>query len=190
MFNDLFKTLKNLNNLGLRSYSSKIIDLIKTASEEECPPATQDLDLNLKNRNIAFQKYDYGPSDPRLDFKESVDVSDIKYDKPMLYSDEENDVFLDKEDLRKSPNYSFWERLMGIYNMDDERAVLNQRCGNCAAFVITSKMKECIESAIDEADAANTAMAGELGYCQFLKFKCAAARTCQSWVGGGPIKDE
>lgn len=190
MFNELFKALKNLNNLGLRSYSSKIIDLIKTASEEECPPATQNLDLNLKNRNLAFQKYDYGPSDPRLDFKENVDVSEIKYDKPILYSDEENDVFLDKEDFRGSPNYSFWKRLMDIYNMDDERAVLNQRCGNCAAFVITSKMKECIESAIDEADAANTAMAGELGYCQFLKFKCAAARTCQSWVGGGPIKDE
>jgi len=24
---------------------------------------------------------------------------------------------------------------------------------------------------------------------QLLKFKCAAARTCQAWVSGGPIKD-
>ena len=190
MFNDLFKALKHLNKSNLKEYSKEILGLIKASSNNECPDATQDLDLNLKNRNIAFKKYDYGPSDPRLDFKEDVDVSDIKYDKKMLYSDEEKDVFLEKEDLQKSPNYSFWERLMDIYNMDDERAVLNQRCGNCAAFVITSKMKDCIESAIDEADAANTAMAGELGYCQFLKFKCAAARTCQSWVGGGPIKDE
>jgi hypothetical protein len=30
--------------------------------------------------------------------------------------------------------------------------------------------------------------AGELGYCRFLKFKCAAARTCDAWVVGGPIK--
>ena len=28
---------------------------------------------------------------------------------------------------------------------------------------------------------------GEIGYCRFLKFKCAAARTCQAWVSGGPI---
>ena len=32
--------------------------------------------------------------------------------------------------------------------------------------------------------------AGELGYCRFLKFKCAAARTCDAWVVGGPITDE
>ena len=190
MFKDLFKTIKYLNKHNLDEDSKEVLKLIKASSDDECPEATQDLDLNLKNRNIAFKKYDYGPSDPRLDFKENVDVSDIKYDKPMLYSSEVTDVFLQKEALQKSPNYSFWKRLMEIYNMDDERAVLNQRCGNCAAFVITSKMKKCIESAIDEADAANTAMAGELGYCQFLKFKCAAARTCQSWVGGGPIKDE
>jgi hypothetical protein len=31
--------------------------------------------------------------------------------------------------------------------------------------------------------------AGELGYCRFLKFKCAAARTCDAWVVGGPITD-
>jgi len=28
---------------------------------------------------------------------------------------------------------------------------------------------------------------GQLGYCRFLKFKCAAARTCDTWVVGGPI---
>jgi len=32
--------------------------------------------------------------------------------------------------------------------------------------------------------------AGQLGYCRFLKFKCAAARTCDAWVIGGPIKDK
>jgi len=31
--------------------------------------------------------------------------------------------------------------------------------------------------------------AGQLGYCRFLKLKCAAARTCDAWVVGGPITD-
>jgi hypothetical protein len=32
--------------------------------------------------------------------------------------------------------------------------------------------------------------AGKLGYCRMLKFKCAAARTCDAWVVGGPITDD
>ena len=28
-----------------------------------------------------------------------------------------------------------------------------------------------------------------LGYCQLFKFKCAATRTCDAWLHGGPIRD-
>ena len=28
-----------------------------------------------------------------------------------------------------------------------------------------------------------------LGYCQLFKFKCAACRTCDAWLYGGPIRD-
>ena len=41
----------------------------------------------------------------------------------------------------------------------------------------------------DEAPTEPIIKVGEIGYCRFLKFKCAAARTCQAWVSGGPIKD-
>ena len=41
-----------------------------------------------------------------------------------------------------------------------------------------------------EKDAWDTIEAGKLGYCTFLKFKCAGSRTCNSWVVGGPIKDK
>ena len=27
-----------------------------------------------------------------------------------------------------------------------------------------------------------------LGYCQLFKFKCAATRTCDAWLHGGPIR--
>jgi len=30
----------------------------------------------------------------------------------------------------------------------------------------------------------------DLGYCQLFKFKCAAARTCDAWLHGGPIRDQ
>ena len=41
-----------------------------------------------------------------------------------------------------------------------------------------------------EKDAWETIEAGKLGYCTFLKFKCAGSRTCDAWVVGGPIKDK
>jgi hypothetical protein len=62
-------------------------------------------------------------------------------------------------------------------------------CGNCAAFDITSKTLSCIEEGIGE-DAVETIDAGQLGYCKFLKFKCASERTCDAWVTGGPITDK
>ena len=34
------------------------------AIEQGCPPATQNIDLNLKNRKKAIDEYDYGPMDP------------------------------------------------------------------------------------------------------------------------------
>lgn len=33
----------------------------------KCPLATQDIEVNLENRNRAFAKYGYGPANPELD---------------------------------------------------------------------------------------------------------------------------
>ena len=76
--------------------SIRLLDILSEAEDKGCPLPTQNIDLNLKNRNIAFKKYNYGPTEPII-------------------------------------------------------------------------------------------KVGEIGYCRFLKFKCAAARTCQAWVSGGPI---
>jgi hypothetical protein len=32
--------------------------------------------------------------------------------------------------------------------------------------------------------------AGDLGYCEAFDFKCAASRTCDAWIAGGPVTDE
>lgn len=36
----------------------------------DCPPATQDISLNLKNRQSCIDKANYGPANPNIDDKE------------------------------------------------------------------------------------------------------------------------
>lgn len=123
--------------------------------QTKCPIATQDIDVNLKNRKKAIDEYMYGPLDPN------------------------------------QPNEEYWQEIAAEWNMDDIEQSKSARCGNCAAFDITKKMKSCIANGIGSepgSDAMDTIDAGTLGYCKFLKFKCAAKRTCSAWVEGGPIK--
>lgn len=90
------------------------------------------------------------------------------------------------------PNEDFWQRLADKWNTNDIESVKASRCGNCAAFDITDRMQDCIARGIGSepgSDPMSTIDAGTLGYCKFLKFKCAAKRTCDAWVEGGPIKD-
>jgi len=30
----------------------------------------------------------------------------------------------------------------------------------------------------------------DVGYCNFLHFKCAGTRSCKSWISGGAIDDK
>ena len=133
-----------------------LINLIE-AIEKGCPPATQSIDLNLKNRQKAIEEYHYGPLNPN------------------------------------EPNEEYWAELADKWNTDDIESVMQNRCGNCAAFNITGKMLDCIAQGIGEepgSDPHDTVDAGQLGYCKFLKFKCAAKRTCDAWVEGGPVTDD
>jgi hypothetical protein len=90
-------------------------------------------------------------------------------------------------------NTAYWSKLAGEWDVDVATAK-KQRCGNCALFIVTDKMKDCIEQGVtggerkDEWDAIDAV--GELGYCEAFDFKCAAKRTCRAWVTGGPITEE
>ena len=121
-----------------------------------CPIATQDIHVNLKNRQHAIDEYYYGPANP---------------DKPETY----------------------WKNAAKRWKIDEATAK-TMKCANCAAFDITTKTLDCIAKGIgdDEGseDPFDVIEAGHLGYCRFLKFKCAAARTCDAWVVGGPLDDE
>jgi hypothetical protein len=90
-------------------------------------------------------------------------------------------------------NKAYWDKIAEEWSVSPEEAQ-KQRCGNCAAFIQTSAMKECITGGLAQGDTRETAWdvtdAGELGYCEAFDFKCASARTCRAWISGGPITDK
>jgi len=126
-------------------------------AKNKCPPATQDITLNLKNRQKAIDEYGYGPLNPDM------------------------------------PNRKFWMKKVDEWNLDSVEEAQQSLCGNCAAFDIRQETLDCIAQGIDSdspADAEGVIDAGDLGYCKFLKFKCASRRTCDAWVTGGPLVDK
>jgi hypothetical protein len=86
------------------------------------------------------------------------------------------------------PNEDYWQAKADQFNgnVADAKKAL---CGNCAAFIQTKAMLQCIAQGIGGEEAWDTIEAGDLGYCDFYDFKCAANRTCDAWVGGGPVID-
>ena len=135
----------------------KLTSILHEAEFDKCPAPTQNIELNLKNRQTDIEKYGYGPLNPN------------------------------------EPNEKFWEKKVEMWQLDSIEEAKKSLCGNCAAFDITEKTLDCIAKGIgdDEGteDPFDVIKAGKLGYCRFLKFKCAAARTCDAWVVGGPLTD-
>lgn len=87
----------------------------------------------------------------------------------------------------------YWKKAGKIWGIS-AKAAETMRCGNCAAFDVSDKMWACIEAGIqgDEksADAMATIHKADLGYCNFLHFKCAGTRSCKAWVTGGAIDNK
>jgi hypothetical protein len=141
---------------GAANYGNKS-ESVTEAPDNKCPPATQDITLNLKNRQKAIDEYGYGPLNPDL------------------------------------PNTKFWMAKVDEWNLDSPEEAQQSLCGNCAAFDIRQDTLDCIAQGIDAdspEDAQGVIDAGDLGYCKFLKFKCASRRTCDAWVTGGPLRDK
>ena len=130
-----------------------IVSAIGQAFDGTCPPATQDIMINLENRNKAIKSVGYGPLNP------------------------------------DRPNVDFWEEKAKLWQTSTDEAK-SSRCANCAVFIKTPEMLQCIESGLsrgDDENAWDSVEAGDLGYCEALDFKCAAGRTCDAWVAGGPV---
>ena len=127
--------------------SEDIKTVIKKAKDLVCPPATQDLELNTKNRDSAVhaEHIQYGP----------------------LNVDEPGD---------------YWQNIAEYWNTTEE-AAKKSVCGNCVAFDISPRMKECMPGETSDED-------GVLGYCWMHHFKCHSARSCRTWAKGGPINQD
>ena len=133
----------------LRTVISEIlVEAAKKKKKFICPRPTQDVDLNLRNRQKAIRGQKYGPANPSL------------------------------------ANHKFWDHKTKVWDGIPVSEAKTMLCGNCAAFDRTPAMLKCIRDGIgDEGhDSYDTVEAGTLGYCHMLKFKCAAARTCDAWV--------
>ena len=122
----------------VKKLTKKLTDLV-------CPPATQDLELNTKNRNAA------------------IEAEHVQYG-PLNLSDEQ-----------------YWEKAAEHWKTTTDVAK-KSKCGNCVAFDISPRMKDCMPGSVTED--------GQLGYCWMHHFKCHSARTCYTWAAGGPISDD
>jgi hypothetical protein len=88
------------------------------------------------------------------------------------------------------PNTKFWQNKADQWDVTIAEAKTTL-CGNCAVFVVSDKMKNCIAQGIgNESDPWGAIELADLGYCEIFDFKCAAQRTCDAWVVGGPDTGE
>ena len=76
----------------------------------------------------------------------------------------------------------YWEKI-AKYWKTTVKAAKSSLCGNCIAFDISPRMKDCLPGDTFDKD-------GELGYCWMHHFKCHSARACHTWAKGGPIKKD
>jgi hypothetical protein len=86
---------------------------------------------------------------------------------------------------------NYWRDLAAIWKIKEATAK-TMKCENCGAFDVSDDMRKCIEDGIrgDDnkiADARAPIDLADLGYCTFLKFKCAGSRSCSAFIVGGPI---
>ena len=79
----------------------------------------------------------------------------------------------------------FWEDKADLWNTTVE-AAKQSRCSNCGAFDQTKSTLRKIEKAIGK-EGKTIVRNANIGFCEFFWFKCAGARSCDAWVGGGPI---
>lgn len=89
-------------------------------------------------------------------------------------------------------NNDFWKKKASKWDVSPGSAK-QQICGNCAAFIKTPRILDCIDKGLgnEEGNASwDVIEAGDLGYCEALDFKCASRRTCDAWIVGGPITKE
>jgi hypothetical protein len=170
----------------------KLIALLKEAEEEQkCPIATQNVEVNLKHRQIAIDRYGYGPLNPNN--------PNIKFwrEKAEMWK-------LDSIDEAKECRchncaaFNVTTKMLncievGLSSGEKEVTVKDEPTPDTTKTVTEAESNDVEDKTSDniaDKDAWDTIEAGKLGYCTMHKFKCAGSRTCSAWIVGGPVKDK
>jgi hypothetical protein len=61
------------------------------------------------------------------------------------------------------------------------------KCGNCARFIQTPDMIDCIVAGLPE-DMQEIVDDDDIGYCARWDFRCSEDMACDRWLSGGPVK--
>ena len=150
--------------------------LLESKLAESCPRATQDLELNTKNRNRAIEAehIEYGP----------LNLSDEAYWDRAKIIDMPSRFEKDHSKVPESRDEQFEKRIFCAEHWKTTVDVAKKStCGNCAAFDISPRMNQCMPGELEDEE-------GKLGYCWMHNFKCHSARTCYTWAAGGPITSD
>ena len=86
-------------------------------------------------------------------------------------------------------NTMFWQKKAEMWKCSVDN-LKTMKCGNCAAFNISSQMRACIEGGLKEGADMGVIQKADLGYCELLHFKCAGDRTCDAWLVNGPLDNK
>lgn len=179
----------------------KLSTLLKEAEEEQkCPVATQNVEVNLEHRQIAIDRYGYGPLNPNN--------PNIKFWKEKAMKWNLDSIEEAKESRCNScAAFNITSRILNCIekglaageievapNETPEQPVAEAEEVNSQPTPTRETGPEAEPETDDtqgaEKDAWDTIEAGKLGYCIMHKFKCSGSRVCSAWISGGPVKDK
>ena len=149
----------NLTRAIVAAFGGYVLYELLGGEKGDCPPPTQSVALNTKNRESAIQNHDYGPPNPS---------------KPSRWYWKD---YAKKWLKGRNPTEGQIKEFQGM------------RCWNCAAFDISPRMGECLPPVNESAkyDLQGLKPNAVFGFCWMHHFKCRSDRTCYTWAGGGPI---
>ena len=134
----------------------------------KCPEATQNIELNLKNRQKCVDVANYGPANPNIEDNE--------------YWQKKADQFKTSIDKAKTMTCS-----------NCAAFVVKEKMLNCIQIGLAIEQEN--DDSEDDMEDDETEIAEDilelanLGYCELFDFKCAGQRTCDAWVVNGPLGD-
>lgn len=151
----------------------------------------------IKDLIIEGKLSDYGPNNTPAALKKEKEISGKKVD-PMDSIEDLDLNTLSRNTTVKEYRYGplnpfdkkgsekFWKDKAEMWDTTVEHAKTST-CSNCVAFNQKSATLKKMAKAIGE-EGEKIVKEANLGFCEFFWFKCAGARTCDAWVGGGPLK--